>query len=146
MRSLLVAAGRILLAALFLGFLGSSLKAQTNNGAITGSILDSSGAAVVGAQVMATGEETHSVYNVVSSSTGAYRLSDLVLGTYDITVTAPGFKVALRTGVLVQVNSTAVLDITLTPGDVQETVRVEADAPTIQTETSEVGTVVTAKQ
>src|SRR5215469_1877760 len=146
MQSLVVAASRIVVVALFLGFLGSSLKAQTNNGAIAGSILDSSGAAIVGAQVTATGVETHSVYNVVSSSTGAYRLSDLVLGSYDIVVSAPGFKEAKRTGVLVQINTTAALDITLQPGDVKETVTVEADAPTIQTDTSEIGTVITAKQ
>src|SRR5215469_10158785 len=146
MQSLVVAASRIVVVALFLGFLGSSLKAQTNNGAIAGSILDSSGAAIVGAQVTATGVETHSVYNVVSSSTGAYRLSDLVLGSYDIVVSAPGFKEAKRTGVLVQINTTAALDITLQPGDVKEIVTVEADAPTIQTDTSEIGTVITAKQ
>src|SRR5215472_6721790 len=146
MRSLVVTLGRFLAVAVLLTLSGFSLRAQTNNGAIAGSILDSSGAAIVGAQVTATGVETHSVYNVVSSSTGAYRLSDLVLGSYDIVVSAPGFKEAKRTGVLVQINTTAALDITLQPGDVKETVTVEADAPTIQTDTSEIGTVITAKQ
>jgi hypothetical protein len=73
-----VAAGRFLALAVLLILVGSSLQAQTNNGAIAGSILDSSGGAIAGAQIAATGLETHSVYNTVSSSTGGYRLSDLV--------------------------------------------------------------------
>src|SRR5882757_3320220 len=146
MRSLVVAPGRFLVAAVLFIFAGFSLRAQTNNGAIAGSILDSSGGAVVGAQIAATGVETHSVYNTVSSSTGAFRLSNLVLGTYNISVSAPGFKVSELTGVVVQINTTASLDITLQPGNVKETLTVLADAPRIQTETSEMGTVVGTKE
>src|SRR5580704_9917585 len=132
---------RFLSLSLFLTCSGITARAQTNNGAISGSILDSSGGAVADAQVRATGVETHSVYTAVSSATGAYRFSDLVLGHYDITVTANGFKVSTLTGVEVQINSTSSLDITLQPGDVKETMTVVADAPRIQTETSEMGTV-----
>jgi hypothetical protein len=146
MRSLVVTLGRFLAFAVLLTLSGFSLRAQTNNGAIAGSILDSSGAAIVGAEVTATGVETHSVYNTVSSSTGSYRLSDLVLGAYNVTVTAKGFKVAQLTGVLVQINTTASLDITMQPGDVKEILTVVADAPRIQTETSEIGTVVSAQE
>src|SRR5215471_18887917 len=108
MRSLVVAPGRFLAVAVMFIFpvlAGFPLHAQTNNGAIAGSILDSSGGAIAGAEVVATGVETHSVYNTVSSSTGAYRFSDLVLGTYSISVTAKGFKVSQLTGVVVQINT-----------------------------------------
>ena len=146
MRSFVIQASRFLFVSSVFILLGFSLKAQTNNGAIAGSILDSSGGAVPDAQVTATGVETKSAYNTLSSSTGAYRFSDLVLGTYDITVTAKGFKAAQVTGVVVQINTTASLDITLQPGDVKETLTVVADAPTIQVENAEMGTVVTSKQ
>src|SRR5258707_4047799 len=146
MRSWVVAPGRFLAVAVLFIFAGFSLRAQTNNGAIAGSILDSSGGAIAGAEVVATGAETHSVYNTVSSSTGAYRFSDLALGTYNLTVTAKGFKVAEFTGVVVQINSTGSLDITMQPGDVKETLTVIADAPTVQTETSDIGTVVDKRQ
>jgi hypothetical protein len=146
MRSLVLMPGRFLAVTFLLFISAHSLLAQTSNGAISGSILDSSGGAIVGAQISATGVETHSVYNTVSSSTGAYRLSDLVLGTYNISVTAPGFKVSELTGVVVQINTTASLDITLQPGNVKETLTVLADAPRIQTETSEMGTVVGTKE
>lgn len=141
-----VAIRRLLFGIFLLSLTGIALHAQTNNGAIAGSILDSSGGAVVGAEITATGVETHSVYNTVSSSTGAYRLSNLVLGTYNISVAAPGFKISEMTGVVVLINTTASLDITLQPGNVKETLTVLADAPRIQTETSEMGTVVGTKE
>lgn len=137
---------RFLSFSLFLTFSGITARAQTNNGAIAGSILDSSGGAIADAQVQATSVETHSVYTTVASATGAYRFSDLVLGHYDITVTAKGFKVSTLTGVEVQINSTSSLDITLQPGDVKETMTVVADTPRIQTETSEMGTVIESKE
>src|ERR1700730_9682810 len=146
MPSVAIAFCRLLSFAVLILFAVHRLPAQTNNGAISGSILDSSGGAVADAQVQATSVESHSVYNTVSTSTGAYRFSNLVLGTYNITVTAPGFKVAEATGVVVQINTTSSLDITLQPGNVKETLTVLADAPRIQTETSEIGTVVGTKE
>jgi hypothetical protein len=122
------------------------LWAQTSNGGIAGTILDSSGAAVSDAQVVAAGAETNSSYTATSTSTGAYRFPDLVLGTYNVTVTAKGFKTAKVTGVVVQINTVASLDITLQPGAVQENVTVVADAPSLQTETSEIGTVVGTRE
>src|SRR5713226_4806720 len=107
---------RFLSFSLFLTFSGITARAQTNNGGITGSILDSSGAAVAGAEVTAT---------------GAYRFGNLVLGTYNVTVTAKGFKTAEVTGVVVQINTVASLDITLQPGEVKETLTVVADDPPI---------------
>ena len=91
--------------ALLLMSAASPLWSQTNNGAIAGSILDSSGGAVANAEVKATAVETRGVYTTVSTATGAYRFSDLVLGHYDVTVTAKGFKVSTLTGVEVQINS-----------------------------------------
>src|SRR6266851_5727934 len=137
---------RFLSFSLFLTFSGITARAQTNNGGITGSILDSSGAAVAGAEVTATGAETHTIYTTTSTASGAYRFGNLVLGTYNITVTAKGFKTANVTGVVVQINTVASLDITLQPGEVKETLTVVADAPHIQSETSEIGTVVDARE
>jgi hypothetical protein len=127
-------------------FTASTSNAQSDRGAIAGSILDSSGGAVEGAAITATGTETGTVYKATSTSTGAYRFSSLVLGHYDLTVTAKGFKVSTATGVEVQINSTSSLDITLQPGDVKDSVTVLADAPSIETSTSEMGTVVGSKE
>jgi hypothetical protein len=146
MRVVPVSLTRSLVLLTLLLFAWHPLLAQTNNGGIAGTILDSSGAAVSGAEVTATGAETHTVYTTTTTSTGAYRFSNLVLGTYNIKVTAQGFKTAEASGIVVQIDSTASLDITLQPGDVKESLTVVADAPRIQTETSEMGTVVSAKE
>jgi len=146
MRFFYISASRFLVVAGLAFFACYSLWAQTNNGGITGSILDSSGAAIADAEVVATGVETHTVYPTTSTSAGAYRFSNLVLGTYNISVTAKGFKTANVTGVVVEINTVASLDITLQPGEVKESLTVVADAPRIQTETSEIGTVVDAKE
>lgn len=122
------------------------LVAQTNNGGIAGTILDSSGAVISGAEVTATGAETHTVYTTTSTSTGAYRFLNLVLGTYDVSVAAKGFKTAEVKGIVVEINTVASLDVTLQAGEVTQTLTVVADAPHIQSETSEMGTVVSAKE
>lgn len=137
----------LLVSTLFLVILSSSpLRAQTNTGAIAGTILDSSGGVVPDAEITAKGHETGTVYKAVSTSTGAYRLSEMVTGAYDLTVSAKGFRVAQVNGVPVQINNTASLDITLQTGDLKETVTVIADAPQIQAQTADIGTVVDKRQ
>jgi hypothetical protein len=125
--------------------MGTAL-AQSDRGTIAGSVLDTSGAAVAGAGVTITGADTGTVYRTVTTSEGVYRTADLAVGRYDITVEAKGFKTSVQTGVLVQVNTVAALNITVAPGSVNEQVTVSADAPTLQSESSDVGTVVSARQ
>src|SRR5574340_1506967 len=146
MRSVVVTALRyIAFAGLF--FLSAyPMWGQSNRGAIAGAILDSSGAAVAGAAITATGADTGVVYDATSTSTGAYRLPELLLGRYNLRVSAQGFKVSEETGVEVQINTTTSLDITLEPGSVKETLTVIADTPRIQTESSDIGTVIGQKQ
>src|ERR1700739_1296212 len=146
MRFFAIVFGRIFPVVVLFFLYTTYLFAQTNNGSISGTILDTSGGVVAGALVQATGVQTHTVYTTVSTATGAYVFSNVVLGHYDITVTAPAFKVSSATGVEVQINSNASLDITLQPGDVKESVTVLADAPTIETGTSEIGTVVKSRE
>src|SRR5256885_1998120 len=120
--------------------------AQSDRGTIAGTVLDSSGGVVADAQITAKGADTGSTYGATSGPTGGYRIPDVQIGVYNVTITAKGFKTSEQKGVVVQVNSTASLDVTLQPGAVNETLTVLADAPRIQTESSEVGTVVTSKQ
>jgi hypothetical protein len=137
------------LAALWCGTLSLLLlgtaAAQSDRGAIAGSVVDSTGAAVTGASVTLKGVDTGSVYKTVTTS-GGYRVNDLAIGRYDVTVEAPGFKTAVEKAVEIQVNTVASLNITLEPGDVKEQVTVLADAPTVQTDSSDIGTVVEDKQ
>ncbi|MGD1081470.1 MAG: carboxypeptidase regulatory-like domain-containing protein [Candidatus Sulfotelmatobacter sp.] len=120
--------------------------AQSDRGSIAGSVLDTTGAAVAGASVTLKSVETGSIYRTVSSSSGGYRMSDLAIGRYDITVELNGFKTSVQKGVEVQINTVASLNVTLQLGDVKQEVTVLADAPTVQTESSDMGTVVEDKQ
>ncbi|MBS1866138.1 MAG: TonB-dependent receptor [Acidobacteria bacterium] len=121
-------------------------RAQSDRGAIAGTILDSSGGVVEGAQVTAKGEQTGTVYTGISGPTGGFRIGDVRIGIYRVTVTAQGFKTAEKTAVVVQVNSTSSLEYTLEPGEITQTLTVVADAPSLQTENSELGTVVSTRQ
>src|SRR5258706_13331246 len=120
--------------------------AQSDCGTLAGTINDSSGAVVSGVAIAATGVDTGTKYNTTSSSSGAYRIQDMKLGAYNVTATSTGFKTAERTGVVIQVNTVSALNITLARGDVKEAMTVFADAPAIQTESSDIGTVVGTRQ
>ncbi|PYT85877.1 MAG: hypothetical protein DMG41_21885 [Acidobacteria bacterium] len=137
---------RYLALALALLAAATAALSQSDRGALAGTILDRSGAVVADASITATGVATGAVYKSTSTSTGAYRIQDMQVGAYDIVVTAPGFKTAKQTGFVIQIGTVAALDITLDPGDVNVEVSVVADMPTLQTESSDVGTVVSTRQ
>src|SRR5215472_2473515 len=135
-----IAVALFVLAAAIPGF------SQSDRGAIAGTVLDSSGGAVQGATVTSTNANTGVVYRTTSTDTGAYRIPDMQVGVYDVTVTAVGFKTSEQKGVVVQINTTSSLDVTLQAGDVKETLTVISDTPRLQTETSDIGTVVSERQ
>ncbi len=131
---------------LMIAFAVGTTFGQTNQGSISGTILDASGAVVSGASITAKESATGTTYQTRSSSSGSYRFPNLRLGTYTVSATSAGFKTGVESGVVVQVGSTASLDIKLQAGGANETVTVNADAPSVQAETSDMGTVVTEKQ
>ena len=137
---------RFFTVAFFVLVTASRALSQSDRGTIAGTVLDSSGGVVANANVTATDAATSATYSATTGPTGGYRLYDLRVSVYRVSVAAPGFKTEEKTGVVVQVNSTASLDFSLQLGDVKETLTVVADAPGIQTESSDIGTVVTAKQ
>lgn len=122
------------------------LTSQSNQGTIAGNVLDVSGAAVPHASVVAKNRDTGYTGTTESSATGSFRFPAVPLGRYDVSITATGYRVTNFEGVLVQVNTVTSLDANLSVGSTNEAVTVEASAPTLQTESSEVGGVVTTKQ
>jgi len=124
----------------------STAFGQANQGAIAGVVEDSSGAVVPNAKLTATERSTGTVYSTVSTSSGSYRFPNVRIGTYDLTVNATGFKSPTLTGIEVQIATTSAVDIKLSAGGVNENITVEANAPTLESESSEIGTVVSAKQ
>jgi hypothetical protein len=121
-------------------------RAQSDRGTIAGTVEDSTGGVVTGAQVTVKGADTSSAYSATSGPTGGFRIPDVKVGIYSITVSAAGFKTEEKTSVEVQVNTVATVNFALTIGDVKETLTIVADAPGIQSESSDIGTVVSARQ
>lgn len=120
--------------------------AQSDRGTIAGSVLDSSGAAIPNASVVVKGVDSGNTFTTKTTGDGVYRIADIAIGRYDVTVNVTGFKVSVQSGVLVQINTVTALNITLQPGSTTEQVTVEADAPHLETESSDIGTVVDKKQ
>ena len=134
-----------MLTALMLGVCFAA-TGQSDRGTIAGSILDISGAVVPGAAITATGADTGVVYKTTSTSVGAYRIPNMQVGVYNLSVEAKGFKTSEQEGLIVQINTTTALNVVLQPGEVVQTVTVTASGPTLQAETSEMGTVVDKRQ
>jgi len=116
---------RVLTVTVFVALFATMAIAQSDRGALAGTITDSTGAVVPNATITVTGVDTGTVYNAVSSSSGDYRIQDMVLGAYNIKVVAAGFKTAESTGVVIQVNTVTSLDVTVSVGNATETVTVD---------------------
>lgn len=130
---------------LLLNLASISVRAQTNNGIIAGTVLDPTGAAVDGATVTATNSATGQV-STTTVTAGSFRFPSLLIGKYDLSASAPGFSISKQTGVDVQVSSTTAVNFTLQVGDVTQSVTVSAEGTAIQSESSDVGTTVDTHQ
>ena len=107
---------------------------------IRGRVLDSSGAIIPNATVELTQSGTKMHLVTTSSNSGYYFFTSLTPGTYQLDVTASGFQHLTRTGVTAIVGQTVSADLALTIGGSQQTIKVTADAPLLQSETSNVET------
>ena len=94
-----------ILCATFFFFSLAYAHAQLNQGSLAGHIVDSSGAAVAHAQISAREVDTGVTATGESTDTGEFRFPALPIGTYDISVSMPGFKTARFSKVLIQLNS-----------------------------------------
>lgn len=138
-----------LLSTLLVGFgllAGSPASAQTVYGSMAGTVSDPSGAVISGAQVQAKNEQTGTTFKTQTTSAGTYRFPELPIGAYDVTVTAPGFQSKTMTGVGVNLQITTGLEVALSVGAATQSVTVNASAPTLQTESSDIVGSVTDKQ
>jgi hypothetical protein len=118
--------------ALFCG----ALQAQSDRGAITGTITDPAGAVIPSAPVQVRNVETGAAYDVGASATGNY-VVQVPAGTYELTVSAQGFKRYVRQNLAVPVAQTLRIDVTLEVGSNAESVTVTELAPLLKTESGE---------
>ena len=130
---------------LVLGF-ASIAPAQSLYGSLVGTVTDDSGAVLAQAAVTATQRETNFSRTTVTNDTGGYNLPNILPGTYELTVTHPGFQTFTARGVGVEANAAIRLDARMKIGEVKESVSVEATAVALQTETAAVQSNTTSAQ
>jgi len=128
----------VLRAVLALSFFAVAGNAQVLYGTLTGSVVDSSGAAVVGAAVTATNTGTGQSAEAKTTDTGGFTFPNLTPGSYDLKVAASGFRTYAEKGVGVSLNNVRRVDVKLEVGQVTETVNVNASALTLQTDKTDV--------
>ena len=120
--------------------------AQLLNGALVGTVTDQSEAVIPGASVTVTNTGTGQVWNLSASAEGAYTLSSIAPGTYDVSASSDGFRTVTRRGVTVQAGSTVRVNVALEVGAVAEVVEVSAEAATLQTDSMEVQNEITSSE
>lgn len=120
-------------------------RSQEVTANIVGTVTDPSGAPIKGATVVAADVDRGTIWNAVTNDAGAYNLLRLPVGTYTVKMTATGFDTASHAPFTLVLNQTARVDVQLKVGKISETVEVSGAAPILQTETTEVSTLIDAE-
>ncbi|MBL8213938.1 MAG: TonB-dependent receptor [Bryobacterales bacterium] len=119
----------------------AGLYAQTY-GEITGTVTDSTGAAVAGAPISITNIATNQIRRIETNTAGTYSVPFLVPGRYRIEAKVQGFKAAIAADRTLQVGDVLQVDFTLEVGAITETVEVAALAEMLQTQSTATGTII----
>ena len=118
--------------------------AQEVTASITGTVTDPSGAAVAGATVTATSVERGLTYPAVTNESGLYRMAQLPVGSYSLKVEKQGFAASSHPAFVLTLNQVARVDIAMKVGQASETVEVTGAAPVMETDTTQVDTIINA--
>src|SRR5258705_6423784 len=114
-------------------------QSQAANGAMEGTVTDSSGAVLPGVTVTVTNLDTGLERTIVTNEKGLYRAPLLPLGTYRVVAELQGFKRFEQSGIKLSVGQSAVVNVAMGVGTVSETVTVNADSPLIDTARIDIG-------
>jgi hypothetical protein len=120
------------------------LMAQEVSAGITGRVTDPSGGAIVGATVTAKDLDRQTPWSTKTNEDGIYAFPRIPVGRYELKVETAGFKTYLNPEFTLEVNQRARVDVGLEVGGVTETVTVAGEAPLLQTDTTQVGSVISA--
>lgn len=132
----------LILGALLLWFACLPMSGQTVTGDIGGTVADSSGAVIVGAQVIATNVATNVASTTTTNKDGIYSIRFLSIGTYKVSISAKSFGTQVFGPFLLEVAQVAAVNAKLTPGD-KASVTVEAGtAPILNTENGMISTTI----
>jgi outer membrane receptor protein involved in Fe transport len=129
-----------------LSFASAPLSAQSTDATLLGTVHDPSGNFLPGVTITVTNVRTNATRTVVTSDAGTYEIRALQPSEYTLAAELSGFKKQVLTGLALQVNQAARVDVTLQLGDVVEAVTVEVKAPLVQAATGALGQVIDNRQ
>src|SRR3984893_549376 len=122
-------------------FFSFAVYAQVSGGTISGVVTDPSGAVISQAQISVSNTAAGVNRDVTTDRVGFYTVPNLLPGTYDVAVTAPGFATVVQPSIIVTVGAEQVLDIAMQVGQRTEKIEVTVPAPEVQLSTSSLGAV-----
>ena len=136
----------LLLFSLMLSPYSAFVATADTGGSISGTVTDQTGGVVPDTTVTALNLDTTVQQTTKTNSNGAYTLTNLPVGRYEIEIIREGFKPYKRTGLVIDINAALREDISLTMGEQSEEVVVSDTAVHVETESSQMGEVVTGAQ
>ena len=134
------------LGCLFLALAWAPASQAQVSAAISGRVVDPTGAAVSGAAVTANNLETQATRASVTDDAGRYSIVSLPVGVYEIRISKQSFQEVVRDGIHLAVGQQAVVDVTLRIGQLSEQVKVIADAPVVSTTYADISGLVAEQQ
>src|SRR3984893_9403484 len=126
-------------------FSATALRAQVDAGTILGTVTDTSGAAIRGANVTLTNEGTNAALSTTTGSDGGYKFTPVKIGNYTLSTNYQGFTTTTERHVPVNVGAEVVVNFSLKPGQVSEIVEVTSTTPVLETQDASVGQVVDSR-
>jgi hypothetical protein len=121
--------------------------AQTFRGTILGTVTDSSGGAIVGAKVVVKNVDTGVARETITSEDGSFRVPELQVGTYSVTVTKDNFQTSVTSSVSVDVSTEREVNVTLKPGEMSQQITVSGESlPQVETSSDTLGAVLTQNE
>src|SRR5260370_21445067 len=126
--------------------MGGSAFAQTSAGALVGLVRDPAAAAIPRAAVTVTNTQTNVSSHLETAASGNYFVPNVTPGIYSVMCGHPGFKRVVIEPVIVSVNQTVRVDLTLPVGDTAESVTVQEDTSLVQADNATIGQAVTTRQ
>jgi hypothetical protein len=119
---------------------------QVQNGQFTGTVTDQTGAVIANAKVTVTNRGTNLTSTVTTNQSGVYMARELPIGSYRISVEAPGFRTKVNSNVPVNAGVVSHVDFKMEVGQAAQVVEVTGEAPTIQSDDSRLSTTIDSAQ
>jgi hypothetical protein len=119
---------------------------QSSTAELTGIVTDEQGAPIPEAQVMVRNTDTGEARQFSTDGTGSYVVTQLIPGTYQVTVEKGGFRRFVRSGLILQIGQRARVDAQMAVGQVTESVEVTADAPLLEIDDASLGQAIENKK